>query len=406
MRAKLGPWLILLIAYTLLDGAFGLYRVLPVFWYELQGPSMDGGLIHIYGLTPTDQRAVERLLIVSLSDIVAGPALLMWRRRWAVYLAMAQLIFYAVMVMIAGVDIISTHRGNGDYTDAFTDWIPTLLTAPQMLFGVITAAGWVAYLAAAPRVSQLYRGRAATQADGVAKGARPAAPEPGETSPDGQQISGYLSPAYRAGEPQPDAYVFPARSAEQHQIEQHHVVQRQVEQGEAEPVSAPRLATPEQDAELVARLVIRFLLFCLFIWALMIPAAIVAIRLAPLRALQVLAPFIYLPWPSDLSLGAAIGLASLMLLAILLLGLGRKWGKLRAALLCLWLLPLFCVLQWLAMRMAPGVLPFLLQAVPAPWFAAFGLAGWTAYLFEAPEVHRLYPGSRRYRDLVTDVDVF
>jgi hypothetical protein len=80
----------------------------------------------------------------------------------------------------------------------------------------------------------------------------------------------------------------------------------------------------------------------------------------------------------------------------------------RASVLALWLVTPASLLwaTWLMLQ------PYLQSAgtvliYPSGFgFDLLGAIAWTAYLTQSPQVHRLYPGHRRYNELVTDVDVF
>ena len=96
---------------------------------------------------------------------------------------------------------------------------------------------------------------------------------------------------------------------------------------------------------------------------------------------------------------ACLGLIGLLLLR-------RRWSSIRITIAFLWLAPTLGVVWFIIDRseaMSQGILVLYPAGFGIDWFAALA---WTCYLLEAPQVHRLYPGGRRYRDLVTDVDVF
>jgi len=85
----------------------------------------------------------------------------------------------------------------------------------------------------------------------------------------------------------------------------------------------------------------------------------------------------------------------------------RHWSSIRTTILFLWAAPVLGMV-W---HEAAGGPPLTPSDPRALYPGGFGLdwpaaLAWTCYLLESPQVHRLYPGSKRYRDMVTDVDVF
>ncbi|HWT99305.1 MAG TPA: hypothetical protein VN229_16870 [Terriglobales bacterium] len=98
------------------------------------------------------------------------------------------------------------------------------------------------------------------------------------------------------------------------------------------------------------------------------------------------------------------------LISVAMLGLllfRRRWSSIGLLIAFLWLAPTLGAAWFFYGRIALGLLLPDDTTYPAglgfDWLAAMA---WTAYLLEAPQVRHLYPGGRRYSDLVTDVDVF
>lgn len=98
--------------------------------------------------------------------------------------------------------------------------------------------------------------------------------------------------------------------------------------------------------------------------------------------------------------------AATCLALLVLLLLRRRWSSIGITITLLWAAPTLGLAWFVLARIGAIAIPadaLYPAGLGFDWFAAMA---WTAYLLEAPQVHRLYPGSRRYAELVTDVDVF
>ncbi|HVI87951.1 MAG TPA: hypothetical protein VM659_06585 [Dongiaceae bacterium] len=302
-RARLGPWLAVLIIWSITSSCYDLIRMLPLFWQTLS-------TFH-YGLTIAQERTLDIFLLRSIAGLIASLLLLIYRRSAAVTIMILQLVFACLVTVIGGVDFVEDHSGDGDFSDVFAFWVPSLLTATQVLYVLISNAGWIAYLLTAPRMTGLYAGR---------------------------------PPSVEASN---DSAVLPWRP----------------------------------------------LIFGLPIWALTGLSAIIAIRLAPLEAFEVLGSQVYAPPKSLLTLGAAISCVVLQIILAGLLNYGQTRWQWYLVLFGLWLPAIFASLQWLGLHLAPGQFPVVLQTMPWPYEAAYSALGWSAYLLESPYIRRRFFGA-------------
>jgi hypothetical protein len=102
------------------------------------------------------------------------------------------------------------------------------------------------------------------------------------------------------------------------------------------------------------------------------------------------------------------GFAALCLLLVILLLVWRRWSSIRFTIIALWLVLPVSLAWYVSISRSIGVgISSDLSLYPSGFgFEWLGVMAWTAYLTQSPQVHRLYPGHRRYSELVTDVDVF
>jgi hypothetical protein len=123
--------------------------------------------------------------------------------------------------------------------------------------------------------------------------------------------------------------------------------------------------------------------------------------------------------------GARAGQALMLLLVLGMLAWWRNWSAIQVSLVLLWswqgfVLAAWSIANWPDLLYLAGgpedSLPNrgfgLLMLIGsgdrmAPFTFDFGaLLIWTTYLTQSPQVHRLYPGHRRYSELLTDVAAF